>query len=119
MNRRGVLSNVFGPSAGLGGAAPPKPPPAGPPAPGTPAVVARTKVVISFSDRTTSDLAMFLAMEAGLFEKQSLDADLQFIASSTGIAAIISDQTQFALIGGPETLGAVVGGADLVAIVQL
>src|SRR3979490_2851915 len=48
-----------------------------------------------------------------------VDADLQFIASSTGVPALISDQTQFALIGGPETLGAVVGGADLVAIVQL
>lgn len=74
---------------------------------------------MSFSDRTTSDLALFLAKEQKLFDKQNLDVDLQFIASSTGIAALASDQTQFALIGGPEALGAVVGGADLVAIVQL
>jgi NitT/TauT family transport system substrate-binding protein len=118
MNRRAFLYSVFAPSAVLLAVACTQPTPAAPAAQTT-AVVARTKVVISFSDRTTSDLAMFLAMEAGLFEKQGLDADLQFIASSTGIAAIISDQTQFALIGGPETLGAVVGGADLVAIVQL
>jgi NitT/TauT family transport system substrate-binding protein len=79
----------------------------------------KTAVVISFSDRTTSDLAMFLAKDQGLFDAQGVDADLQFIASNTGVPALVSDQTQFALIGGPETLGAVVAGADLVAIVQL
>jgi NitT/TauT family transport system substrate-binding protein len=79
----------------------------------------RTPVVISFSDRTTSDLALFLAKEAGLFEQQGIDADLQFIASNTGIPALSSGQTTFALIGAPETLGAVVAGADLTAIVQL
>jgi NitT/TauT family transport system substrate-binding protein len=62
---------------------------------------------------------MFLAKDQGLFDAQGVDADLQFIASNTGVPALVSDQTQFALIGGPETLGAVVAGADLVAIVQL
>lgn len=97
------------------------PKPAAPTVAPTVAVAAApmTKLVMSFSDRTTSDLALFLAKEQKLFDKQNLDVDLQFIASSTGIAALASDQTQFALIGGPESLGAVVGGADLVAIVQL
>ncbi|GAC1317857.1 MAG: hypothetical protein NVSMB2_12070 [Chloroflexota bacterium] len=85
----------------------------------TPTAPPPTKLVMSFSDRTTSDLALFLAKEQKIFETHNLDVDLQFIASSTGIAALASDQTQFALIGGPEALGAVVGGADLVAIVQL
>jgi NitT/TauT family transport system substrate-binding protein len=85
----------------------------------TAAPTTKTRLVMSFSDRTTSDLALFLAKEAGLFDQQGIDADLQFIASNTGIAALASGQTQFALIGGPETLGAVVGGAELVAIVQL
>src|SRR6202011_605704 len=78
-----------------------------------------TAVVISFSDRTTSDLALFLAKEAGLFDAQGVNADLQFIASNTGVPGRVSDQTQFALIGAPETLGAIVAGADLVAIIQL
>jgi NitT/TauT family transport system substrate-binding protein len=144
MTRRGFLGVVLGPSALLLAAAcsqaAPVPPTAAAPAPATPVAAPKPtapaqaaapttapavassppiKVVISFSDRTTSDLAMFLAKEAGLFDKQGIDADLQFIASNTGVPALISDQTQFALIGGPETLGAVVQGADLVAIVQL
>jgi NitT/TauT family transport system substrate-binding protein len=111
------------PAAAPTAAAAPKPTAAAPAAAPTtaPAVVSApaNKVVISFSDRTTSDLAMFLAKEEGLFDQQGIDADLQFIASNTGVPALISDQTQFALIGGPESLGAVVQGADLVAIVQL
>jgi NitT/TauT family transport system substrate-binding protein len=78
----------------------------------------KTKVTISFSDRSASDLALFLAKTVDLFGKYGVDADLQFVASNTGIPALVSDQTQFALIGGPETLAANVAGADLVAILQ-
>jgi NitT/TauT family transport system substrate-binding protein len=77
-----------------------------------------TRVTISFSDKSASDLALFLAKTQDLFGKYGIDADLQFIASNTGVPALIADQTQFALIGGPETLGANVEGADLVAIFQ-
>ena len=77
-----------------------------------------TKVSISFSDRSASDLALFLAKTQDLFGKYGVDADLQFVASNTGIPALMSDQTQFALIGGPETLGSNVEGADLVVILQ-
>jgi NitT/TauT family transport system substrate-binding protein len=125
-----ILATACGQSAPVAptpaAAAPPTTPPQTVAAPTVAAAVAPTatapaanKIVISFSDRTVSDLAMFLAKEQGLFDRQGVDADLQFIASNTGIPALMSDQTQFALIGGPETLGAVVGGADLVAIVQL
>jgi len=79
---------------------------------------AATRVTISFSDRSASDLALFLAKNVNLFDKYNIDADLQFVASNTGIPALISDQTQFALIGGPETLAADVAGADLVAVLQ-
>jgi NitT/TauT family transport system substrate-binding protein len=78
----------------------------------------KSKVTISFSDRTASDLALFLAKSVDLFGKYNVDADLQYVASNTGIPALISEQTQFALIGGPETLAANVEGADLVAILQ-
>jgi NitT/TauT family transport system substrate-binding protein len=117
MRRRTFIATVIGPSALVLAAACAQPVAAPTPVPAK--VTTPTKVVISFSDRTTSDLALFLAKAVDLFGKYGVDADLQFIASSTGIAALVSDQTQFALIGGPETLGAVVGGADLVAIIQL
>ncbi len=88
------------------------------PVPTAAPTLASSKVTISFSDRSASDLAVFLAKSLNLFDKYNVDADLQFVASNTGIPALISDQTQFALIGGPETLAANVGGADLVAILQ-
>src|SRR5579859_3163740 len=122
MRRRTFLGVVVGSSAVLLASACAQPAPAAPtvvPVAPTQPAAAKTKVAISFSDRTTSDLALFLAKEVELFGKYGVDADLLFIASSNGIPALIADQTQFALIGGPETLGAVVGGADLVAIVQL
>lgn len=90
--------------------------PAVPPTPTRPATL--TKVIISFSDRSASDLALFLAKTLDLFGKYGVDADLQYVASNTGIPALMSDQTQFALIGGPETLGSNVEGADLVVILQ-
>jgi ABC-type nitrate/sulfonate/bicarbonate transport system substrate-binding protein len=143
--RRAFLQRLIGPSVVLlatacSQAAPPSPttaptaapkpttPPA--PAPTTPPTAASnptvaptrpatlSKVTISFSDRSASDLALFLAKTADLFPKYGIDADLQFVASNTGIPALISDQTQFALIGGPETLGANIEGADLVVILQ-
>jgi NitT/TauT family transport system substrate-binding protein len=85
-----------------------------------PAVAASlTKVLISYSELGATDLAMFLAKDRSFFEQQGVDADLQFIASSTGIPALLSDQTQFALIGAPEAVGAAVAGADTVAFIQL
>jgi NitT/TauT family transport system substrate-binding protein len=85
-----------------------------------PAVVsAPTKVLISYSEDGTTDLAVYLAKDEGLFDQQGIDADLQFIASNTGIAALLSNQTQFAIIGAPEIIGAAVGGGDTVAFIQL
>jgi NitT/TauT family transport system substrate-binding protein len=130
ITRRSFLRVVLGSSSLLVMAACSQPasapaaPPASAPAPAATTAPAQASgpesaVTISFSDRTTSDLALFLAKEEGLFDAQGINADLQFIASNTGVPALLSDQTMFALIGGPETLGAVVSGADLVAIVQL
>jgi NitT/TauT family transport system substrate-binding protein len=78
-----------------------------------------TKVLISYSEDGVTDLAVYLAKDKGLFEQQGLDANLTFIASNTGIAALLSNQTQFALIGAPEILGAAVGGGDTLAFIQL
>jgi NitT/TauT family transport system substrate-binding protein len=78
-----------------------------------------TKVLMSYSEDGTTDLAVYLAKDEGLFDQQGIDADLQFIASNTGIAALLSNQTQFAIIGAPEIIGAAVGGGDTVAFIQL
>ncbi|MBV9328727.1 MAG: ABC transporter substrate-binding protein [Chloroflexi bacterium] len=122
--RQTVSTPASPPTTAAGGqgtaAAAPPTPAAAPTAPAaaTAQTGPRSKVAISFSDRTASDLALFLAKTVDLFGKYNVDADLQYVASNTGIPALISDQTQFALIGGPETLAANVEGADLVAILQ-
>ncbi|MFI5267670.1 MAG: ABC transporter substrate-binding protein [Chloroflexota bacterium] len=74
---------------------------------------AGTKIAVSYSTVTPDDLPVWLAQDAGIFKSNGLDVDLQFIASNTGVAALISSQTQAAAVGGSEVLAAVLGGADL------
>jgi len=57
-----------------------------------------------------------MAKEDGEFDKNGLDVDVTLIDSSKGIPAVISGDVQVASLGGPETLSAVAGGADLVAV---
>lgn len=121
ISRRALLRQLVAPGVVLLAAAcaPAAPSPAAPaPAAAPTQPASLTKATISFSDRSASDLALFLAKSVDLFGKYGIDADLQFVASNTGIPALISDQTQFALIGGPEILGANIEGADLVIVLQ-
>ncbi|HVA25514.1 MAG TPA: ABC transporter substrate-binding protein [Chloroflexota bacterium] len=57
-----------------------------------------------------------MADAAGIFKKNGLDVKITYIASSQGIPALISGETQIANVGGSETLSAVAGGADLVTV---
>ena len=70
----------------------------------------------SYSAMIGANLPLWLAAEAGIYQKHGLDAGVDYIASSTGIPALLSGQVQVANVGGTETLGAVVQGADLVII---
>ena len=72
-----------------------------------------TKIVFSYSTVSPDDLPVWLAQEAGIFQSNGLDVDPQFIASNTGVAALIANQTQAAAVGGSEVLAAVLSGADL------
>jgi len=57
-----------------------------------------------------------VADAAGIFKKNGLNVKVTYIASSEGIPALISGETQIANVGGSETLSAVAGGADLVTV---
>jgi NitT/TauT family transport system substrate-binding protein len=59
---------------------------------------------------------LWIAANGGYFERAGLDADVQYIASTTSMAALLSGQTDFAHVGGSEVLSAVAGGADLVVL---
>src|SRR5205807_5026260 len=52
----------------------------------------------------------------GIFKQNGLDVQLDNIASSTGVPALLSGQTQVAQLGGSEALSAAAGGGDLVII---
>ncbi len=74
------------------------------------------KLTASYSEPIPDELALWIAKDAGYLEKRGLDVDLLLIESSKGIPALLSGQTQIAVIGGSAVLAAAVGGADLVVV---
>jgi NitT/TauT family transport system substrate-binding protein len=54
--------------------------------------------------------------ESGIAQQHGLDVQMEYIASSAGIPAVLSGQVQLANVGGSETLSAAAQGADLVII---
>jgi ABC-type nitrate/sulfonate/bicarbonate transport system substrate-binding protein len=78
--------------------------------------VALTRVGVAFSNVSPTILPLWVGKEAGLFEKRGLDLDLQYIASATSVAAVVSGQMHLATVGLSEALGALAGGADLVIL---
>ena len=88
----------------------------------SPGKTARPTVAIkvAYSNITGDDLTVWVAQEAGIFKANGLDVDLQYInGGAQTSAALLANQVQFAQFGGGEMLGAVAGGADLVAVAQL
>jgi len=77
------------------------------------------KLVASISEIYQGELPVWVTKEAKIFERHGLEVDLQYIASATGIAALVSGQTTFSQGGGSEALSAAVRGADLVLLGNL
>lgn len=101
-----------------GGAAPG---PASPPAAAATASPspAPVKLTVSYSNVISSNLPVWLARDAGIFERNGLDVEAQLIESTKGIPALLTGQVRFAQIGGSEVLSAAVGGGDLVVLGSL
>src|SRR5712692_106506 len=74
------------------------------------------KLTVSYSAIIGTVVPLWLADSVAIFKKNGLDVELTFIESSKGIPALVSGQTQFADVGGSETLSAAAGGADLVTL---
>jgi len=75
-----------------------------------------TKLTAAYSEIVFTNLPEWVAKEAGIFEKNHLDVDLQQINSANAIAALLAGQVQVAHAGGSETMSANVGGADLIIV---
>ena len=85
-------------------------------APGGPA----DNVSMGYSNITGDEIAVYYALDKGIFARHNLNVDAQLIAGgSTTTAALLSGQIQIAGAGGSETLSAVANGADLVVVATL
>ena len=76
----------------------------------------RAKIVVSYSNVLADFFPAYVAKEAGIFDQNFLDVDLQLIASTTGLPALLAGQTQIAHIGGSEALTTTAGGGDVVVV---
>jgi NitT/TauT family transport system substrate-binding protein len=73
-------------------------------------------VVVSYSELSTSPLPLWTAVDNGIFAKHGIDVESTYIASTNGVAGLLSGSTNVAFIGGSDTLGAITDGADLVLV---
>ena len=71
-------------------------------------------LVLTYAQTSATFMQAYYAADAGIFAKNGLDAKVQLAESSTGMAALLSGQTQVGMIGGTEVLDANAGGADIV-----
>ncbi len=103
-------------------AAPPSsaPPSAGATAAGAAAVATappRERVTILYPNQGGNQTATWLAKEAGLYDKYSLDADVEFIEGSpTVMQAVTAGNAQFAVVGTTASISAAFRGLDAVLI---
>lgn len=75
-------------------------------------------ILASYPALVTDTLPTWLADDQGIFKKNGLNVDHRYLESSTGLAALLSGQTQI-YEGGSETLSAEAQGADLVVFAIL
>jgi NitT/TauT family transport system substrate-binding protein len=76
----------------------------------------RAKLVVSYSNVLADFFPAYVAKESGIFDRNFLDVDLQLIASTTGLPALLAGQTQIAHIGGSEALSTTAAGGDVVVV---
>src|SRR3981081_2909456 len=58
------------------------------------------KIGIAYSNLIADSLSLWVARESGIFAKNGLDVDLQYIASSNAFAALVAGQVQASAGGG-------------------
>jgi NitT/TauT family transport system substrate-binding protein len=76
-----------------------------------------TNVRVGYSNVSVDFLAPWAAKEAGIFQKNGLDVDLELISGgSRTMAALLSNEMQITQQGGAEALSAAAGGADVLVL---
>ena len=73
-------------------------------------------IAIAYSNLIADNLPLWAAKDTGVFDRNGLDADLQYIASTNAMAALLAGQVQVASTGGSEVINSIANGADLVVV---
>jgi NitT/TauT family transport system substrate-binding protein len=73
-----------------------------------------TKLVVSYGELVPQSVPIFLASDAGLYQKNGLDVDMRLIVSSAEMAALVAGEVQIASAAGSQVVNAEGNGADLV-----
>jgi NitT/TauT family transport system substrate-binding protein len=108
----GACGGTAAPSASEGSAPAAAPIASGAAASAKPAQL--TKLVVSYGELVPQSVPVFVAKDAGIYEKNGLDIDLRLIVSSAEMAALIAGETQVASAAGSQVLNGVAAGADLI-----
>src|SRR5205085_4007447 len=77
------------------------------------------QIAIAYSNLIADSLSLWVAKETGIFAKNGLEVDLQYIASSNAFAALLAGQVQASAGGGSEGISGVANGADVVIVANL
>src|SRR5437868_3722737 len=77
------------------------------------------KIGLAYSNLIFDSLPLWVAKESGIFARNGLDVDLQYIASSNAFVALLAGQVEATAGGGSEVVSGVANGADVVVITNL
>jgi ABC-type nitrate/sulfonate/bicarbonate transport system substrate-binding protein len=77
------------------------------------------KIGIAYSNLIADSLSLWVARESGIFARNGLDVDLQYIASTNAFAALLAGQVQASSGGGSEVISGVANGAEVVVVANL
>jgi len=83
---------------------------------GPPAPSGAVKISSFYSTLSATFTVMWVAKEAGIFQKNGLDVDVQLLQNPAGTTALLANQVQIGLSGAADMLGPVTSGADLQAL---
>jgi len=84
-----------------------------------PAAAKGVKLTLGYSAISGSNIMIWAAQEAGLFEKHGLDVTLIYVSSGPkAVAAILAGETPISIASGEALVRARLSGADLVAFAE-
>src|SRR5437764_386555 len=93
----------------------PAPTPALPAAPAAPDAAPRVTIRLSYPTTGASSSVIWVAADAGFFERNGIDADVTYVESaSTTLQALISGSLDVAQSGGTAPVSGALAGSDIV-----